>query len=251
MRTVNNAPLLAVLLASVAACSSQRDAAPEIRSVTSVGTITEDESAEVIAIVDHGKGPEHIEAGTLETIEGVVYGSFAKVGDDRWSLSVTWEMINAVTPLSFDGDLDLVAFAEFRSEWDVTTSEQAVLAFSCGNEQACDGACTSLLGDPDNCGECGEVCLGCNGGRCVDLAPCRASSNNLDGDSLDDRCQSIMQGSCNPAPFETYGNAVIVFYGNSQCTGQHLVHTSNDFDCDEALDWPATDWYRVMCSEGS
>lgn len=54
-----------------------------------------------------------------------------------------------------------------------------------GDAVYCDGVCTFLNVDPDNCGDCGIVCGGstpyCNQGMC---SPCRPGTADCDGDGV-------------------------------------------------------------------
>lgn len=116
---------------------------------------------------------------------------------------------------SGDGDGD--------GDGDLTCSE---------GQEICDGACTNLDTDRQNCGECGESCAGgtvCEDGACV--ANCSEDRNECDGGCADIQTDPEHCGECgNACDFAGAAGACVA----GECA---FVFCQEGFeDCDD-LDW--------------
>ncbi|MGQ0504145.1 MAG: hypothetical protein ACT4TC_02400, partial [Myxococcaceae bacterium] len=68
------------------------------------------------------------------------------------------------------------------------------------NQDVCDGQCTILTIDHQNCGSCGKACADgeiCNAGQCA--VTCQAPQKNCDGQCKDVRNDSQNCGACGTA----------------------------------------------------
>jgi len=108
----------------------------------------------------------------------------------------------------------------------------------------CDGACINVAVDPDNCGDCGEVCTGnqvCSGGTCTNSCPPGLTA--CDNTCVDTNTDSQYCGDC---PGETCPDGQGCVNGNcepkldlgdppAQCAGFESPLVVNDGSSDTCL----------------
>jgi hypothetical protein len=113
--------------------------------------------------------------GTLVDETGAIqYGAFQSGAEKgSFGLSLTWDAIGQVQPLTFMTTDQRTFVAQFFTSDGAKASKTVMLTFTCDGKSACDGACYDLTSDEHNCGTCGHVCdysLGqptCDTGVCV------------------------------------------------------------------------------------
>ena len=149
---------------------------PQIISLLSnVSTITEGESVTFTAIVTDADGISDVIGGTLTSEDGTAaYGAFA-TGDQEGSyeLVLSWAQMHQVTPIEFDAPTMRNLVASFFDQAGHSVTKALAVTLTCGDIQACDGACVDKSTNVDNCGACGHWCAGstrdnadCNLGKC-------------------------------------------------------------------------------------
>jgi hypothetical protein len=171
--------LLATLLATVA-CSSlpqnhsdpdastgsdaASDTAPKIVSLSStVSSITAGGSFTIVAVVTEPTGLSNLAGGKLTSDDGTVtYGAFVAVSPGTYSLTITWDQVNAGQPINFVGKVTSSFRATFYDTTGASTSQAMPVMLYCGAgadpDAACAGRCTRLDSTTE-CGACNAQCV--------------------------------------------------------------------------------------------
>lgn len=164
------------------------------------------ESAVFSAVLTDPDGIDDLIGGSLKDPDsGAAYGTFATdAGEGAYSLTLTWDAINAVHPIEGKGGASIVFRAEFFDQGGHAATQDVTLMFECMAETAidvCDGDCTETDVDYENCGSCGRACDAagpdvtreCHEGKCayyaysdeVTTATCSAYCTSLGGLACD------------------------------------------------------------------
>jgi hypothetical protein len=134
--------------------------------------ITENGDLVFTAQVTDPDGLDDLVGGLLKTADGLgVYGPFAQISEGTFQIYVTWDAIHGVQPIEFTEATPRTFLAEFLDADSLTATSTVDVVLTCGDDGACDGVCTPLDDDEDNCGSCDFACEGvaaCVDGRCVD-----------------------------------------------------------------------------------
>lgn len=138
---------------------------------TNVAKITAGESVIFTAVLTDPDGVDDIVGGTLSDTTGMIgYGPFVAAGEDgTYSISLSWDAVHQAEPIEFEGmDLIRVFRAEFYDQAANKVSKDVNLTLMCAEGSACDGVCTDIMANVDNCGGCGAACEGgCMDGKCA------------------------------------------------------------------------------------
>ncbi|MBT3220879.1 MAG: hypothetical protein HN348_17485 [Proteobacteria bacterium] len=160
----------------------ETDLAPVIKIFeATVDSITEGDQVEFVARVTDVDGQEDLQGGMLKSIDGLVYGTFAQVGDSvEWKVSLDWDIIHDIEPILFD-EYDVRVFvAEFRDKSKKQATAELELELHCDGRPACDGYCGMAGTNNSDCNvagwqECVEVQAQANF-NCADVC----SQSNMD-----------------------------------------------------------------------
>lgn len=233
---------------------------PDIDFEDSSLRLTDVRGVDIIALVDHPKGDDFVASGRLLLRDGTEVASFQNVVANQWVVPLDWEMLNAVETIVTEGDyqwgntedepLDLSLIAVFVTDKDVEATETLNIEVECAAGVSCDGTCIDLENDPENCGECGNVCESCALGECVGPAPC-VLGETYDDMNMDDVCWDLMGGYCEPTNFDGTPNVIVAAYRDSACEGTpDLIQDGYDgwFDCYATVSWQSGVYIRPMCT---
>lgn len=125
---------------------------------TTVTELTDGETVTFGAIVTDPDGVEDILGGQLtDPDENVVYGNFASGGGGSYSLELSWSELHDTLAIDTEGRTRAFK-ARFVDSVDQTDDELVDLTLSCDDLTLCDGICTDLESDNQNCGSCGKLC---------------------------------------------------------------------------------------------
>ena len=126
------------------------NSAPTVSLSVAPATINEEGSATFRAVVTDPDGAQDIQGGVLRDEMGsVTYGSLARAADGSYSLTITWDQLNAVAPITFTAPHGVVFEAQFSDSADHVGTARATLMLSCSN--GC-GATNGICG-------CGSICM--------------------------------------------------------------------------------------------
>lgn len=155
---------------SIESESESEPSSPVIESlVVDPPSLTAGQSVTFTAVVSDPDGD--ISGGVLfDLAANKTYGTFAEIDDNTYAVTLTWDEINAVDPITFNDDSDRAFRAQFTDETDLTAMMMAFLTLTCNGQASCEGTCTELGTEDDNCGACPVVCQGdafCKQGSCV------------------------------------------------------------------------------------
>lgn len=145
---------------------------PEILSLTSNrSTLTEFDSATLSAVVTDPDGVSDVIGGVLlDPVSGDTYGNFASASAGAFQMSVSWNVLNPVSPINFTTSTTRTLRARFFDQAGNDVFGDVVVTLACDDDDsACDGQCGSercngscLTGEDffsdDNCGGCGNAC---------------------------------------------------------------------------------------------
>lgn len=166
----------------VAACTSNppssppvppSDSAPQILTLgTNATTLDERDHLVITAVVTDADGVGDLIGGDLDDPDtGGTYGAFAtSATEGAYQLSLAWSAIEAVRPIDTGiGGGMRVFHARFFDQAGNTAEQSATVMLHCSMSgyALCQGQCTDLQTDPENCGKCGvTVAEGteCHGG---------------------------------------------------------------------------------------
>ncbi len=214
---------------------------------TTVAQITQGESVTFGAIVTDPDGAGDILGGQLTSRDGALtYGNLVSGGGGAFSLELTWTELHGTQAIASDGEQ-----RRFRARFVDSAAHEdegfVDLTFTCAGQDLCDGVCTNLETDGQNCGSCGNLCP--NGGTCTSvgcdpvLTPCFYIPDTWD--TCDERCAALgetcVQGGCD-------GHTVYSGPTNPICTD--FPSEVNGVGCGDSLFGvlPGMD-YRCCCSD--
>jgi hypothetical protein len=138
---------------------------------TNVTTLKQNETVIFSAVVTHPEGLDHIAGGTLTDASGAIqYGAFGS-GTQKggYSIELSWGEINQSEPINFASSDQRAFVAQFFDTDGRRSTKSITLTLSCDGKAACNGVCTDVTSDINNCGSCGNVCptaQKCNAGVC-------------------------------------------------------------------------------------
>lgn len=134
---------------------------------TNVTQLTFGETIRFVAVLTHPAGLDHLVGGHLSaTSQNVQYGAFQATTQGSYQLDLTWAQINQAVPITFTAEEQRTFVAQFFDLAGHSTTQSVVIRLHCGGKAACDGVCTDLSTDNNNCGVCGamvappRVCIG-------------------------------------------------------------------------------------------
>jgi hypothetical protein len=175
---------------------------PQFLSLESdVGTLYENGSAYITAVLTDPDGAGDIVSGTLADQDGGSYGSFFASGQPgAFQIDVSWSAINEAGSIDFDygSSMTRTFIAEFVDAEGHTSSKNLSIDLACSSGwEGCDGNCFDTMYDDYNCGTCGHECAS---DLCVIDASCSAGScsagEQVDCSWMDSGCTT---GACNPS----------------------------------------------------
>jgi hypothetical protein len=116
-------------------------------------------------------GMEDVPGGELTDDKGNVYGAIKGVGVDTFAIELTWEQINTISELTFDGNTSRTFTATIADQRGQSDSMDVTVDFQCFEEEnSCAGECSNL-DVTEHCGACFSPCPGtdeCVQGECSD-----------------------------------------------------------------------------------
>lgn len=143
---------------------------PEILSLTTNrSTLDERGSATISAVVTDPDGVADVIGGVLlDPVSNDTYGSFFAASAGAFQISVSWNELNPVRRIEFNGSTSRTVRARFFDQAGNEAFADVAFTLACSEaETACDaqcgaercgGACVSDFSDDDNCGSCGHAC---------------------------------------------------------------------------------------------
>jgi hypothetical protein len=138
------------------------DAGPEILSLSqTVSSMTQGGSFTVVAIVGDPQGLSNLAGGQLVSASGAVLGAFVAEGQGTYSLTLSWDALNASSPINFTGQASVTNRATFADVQGRTASQDLPITLYCGTGAAPDAACAGRCVDLtslDTCGSCTTSC---------------------------------------------------------------------------------------------
>lgn len=225
--------------------------APTILSLsTNVGSLTQGESVTITAVVTDPQGISDLIGGQLQDSGGGTYGAFTTSSDEgSYALTLSWDAMAAVSPITFDGEGSRTVVAVFYDQAGNEASEELTLRLTCETGTACDsvcgmgecgGSCVDLANDEANCGECGHTCRSgvCATGRCGEWSDCfdQRTSSDYWYSSADDICARF-GGEC-----VEYGGYVRKDWETLSCGGYdepdtrcNVINNSTSYDGGQVL----------------
>jgi len=208
---------------------------------TNITTMTQSDILTFSLILNHPNGVHDILGGTLMDPDGGTYGTFvATTTTGAYTLSLTWPIIDIARRIEFPaGGANRVFRATFFDTAGNTAVKDFTIKLVCSNasHSACNGKCTSVQTDIDNCGQCGKKCspptdwwtATCSNSKCVDW-----TCSNVD--RLQD-CNSV----CSAIGKVCFAESrLYLSYRNPNCEGSY----TNSFD---AICTRTTGNHSVMC----
>ncbi len=122
-------------------------------------SLSEGETIKFTAVVLDADGLEDIAGGLLRTLEGDnVYGAFTQVSGGTFEYATSWDELHSAIPIEFTEDTSRTFVAEFTDNGGLKGSATIEVLLTCDGFGACDGVCTDLSDDPNNCQGCGVSC---------------------------------------------------------------------------------------------
>jgi hypothetical protein len=183
---------------------------PQILSLsTNVNRITESESFRISAIVTDPDGIDDLIGGELVNEQGASLGTFStNAQEGAYEMIVSWADIDDSDPIELYADLDRPLLARFYDVAGHTAQRIVTITLYCQEGAACDGHCTDVTEDVDNCGVCGDVCNdvpslygpACSSGACVAETSCVPAGPQ----DCDDICAFSGLGACVELPYYNY-----------------------------------------------
>jgi hypothetical protein len=176
---------------------------------TNVVEVTQGETITFAAVLTDPDGIDDLIGGSLASASGsVTYGAFATNGQEgAYSLTVSWDQINATSPFRFTVEESRSFTASFFDVAGNKATQTIDVRFHCSGYAGCDGTCVDLqTGDLvegwlfEHCGECGTTCDGCIAGECArweecrllqGAATCNAVCAGMGKDCDDDACGAV------------------------------------------------------------
>jgi hypothetical protein len=158
------------------------DAGPRILTFgTDVQSIAPGEAVRFVALVTHPNGLDKLVGGRLtDPTHMVNYGAFAADNQGSYSLDVSWDQLNRVTPVMFEVSESRMFIGEFFDRDGRTASQPGAVTMTCNGKTGCSGACVDLMTDVNNCGRCGNKLPpveSCQSGKpVIEWSPCTIRS---------------------------------------------------------------------------
>jgi hypothetical protein len=183
------------------------------------------------ATVSHPDGLAEIVGGTLENADvGTIYGAFQQTAGGTFTVLLTWDQINAATPIDQGRD-DVYTFeAVFRDNAGSIARRDIGLGMDCEGLDACDGTCVDWTADGTNCGGCGVTCgvqEACLAGSCnvVSWSPCFLPKDMTCAVACNELGMTCVEDGCG-------GYTYAYFYSVSDCVAND-VGFQTESPCDE------------------
>jgi len=198
---------------------------------TNVSQLSAGQSVTFSAVLTDPDGIDDLIGGTLMSAdESITYGAFTTSGQEgSYTLTLTWDQIDATDPLSFVGETNRVFAARFfDAAGHATTRTKSIRFFCTTGTGACNGVCYDLQSDETHCGNCQTTCSGayqeCVTGQCkcvgeTDSDHCYADYHDCNMDTWTDRCGVSRPGACGCGS------------SGSCCNYQCVDVTSNENNC--------------------
>jgi hypothetical protein len=208
----------------IAACSSRSPVStdatvsvdagdtPVILSLTStVSEITANGSFTVVAVVTEPTGLANLVGGKLTNGDGTVtYGAFIATTQGTYSLTISWNQLDAIAPIAFDGATMMTFRATFYNAAGHSVSQDLAIRLYCGSGAAPDAACSGQcvqLDTTTRCGSCGAGCATSTSDLSVSSVTCAApgscqlqgelrtlDATHFPNDSCDSTCAAAAPG---------------------------------------------------------
>lgn len=224
-----------------------------LQFLTNVNTITEGESVTFTAVVTDPDGVDDVIGGSMTSPDGAIgYGAFATSGEEgAYSLTLSWAQLHQAQAIGFETPSIPRTFrAEFFDQAGKSASKTVDITLDCDDglrvtPAACDGACTDLDSDDDNCTHCGTTCLKeHNAGGCEDSA-CKPTFQNCAEEDLFMNCaeqcvaigESCVVGGCS--------NQTSLGFQEPMCTDDS--DSNYDHPCDEQAYHLYEEFYFSCC----
>ncbi len=187
-------------------------------ATVSAPRLTEGEMVGFNAVVTHTGGIDRLLGGTVATIGGTTLGSMTAEAPGTYSLTVSWDDIHAAEAIEFDAPVTRSFVMKFFDIAGAMAETRVSLELHCAGGAACEGSCTDLDSDPDNCGSCRRSCdlggtsvTGCTMGSCVLVAgtgsrvSCATACGRL-GHSCSNLCEftTLCSGGCSGPTLSSY-----------------------------------------------
>jgi hypothetical protein len=174
-------------------CGTSGDAPKILTMSTNVMTLDEHGTLAITVVVTDPQGIDDVIGGTLvDPMSGASYGAFAtSAAEGAYELKLAWGELNAVraidTPAA-GAKRDLLArfFDQAGHSAEETTS--VLLHCSITGDGTCEGMCTDLANDPQNCGMCGVKVA--DGQQCKNGHPTCASGPENTVAACSDGCDN-------------------------------------------------------------
>lgn len=173
-------------------------------------TLSPDAPILFTAIVTHPGGLDEIVGGTLETTATAsTYAAFNETAGGTFTVSLTWDMVNAVSLLTGPRDGDLTFDAVFFDNEGNSASASVDLMLECNGIDMCSGQCVDWSSDPLNCGGCEAPCgpdALCSSGECnvPALSPCFYPEDMTCAEACADLGQICVENGCNGGTYAWY-----------------------------------------------
>ncbi len=216
--------------------------APVLRALASdVASITEDEQAQITAVVDDPQGTADLLGGTLESEDGATFGPFLATGPGTFAFALAWDALDATAPIELAPGRS--STRTLRARFVDTAGHEVVgeleLELHCGALAACDGHCLDTLENSDDCGGCGVVCEPPPGeGAEVDACVAGSCATRVCG-PIDVTCTEVCgaQGmacvvGC-AAEFGTDAWVAVMMHDDAACGDESYGTT--EFDCETTV----------------
>ena len=203
---------------------------PNILSISSNLTrMTDDDVLNIVAIVTDPDGIEDLIGGELIAEDGASYGAFATSAQEgAYEIVLTWSDLDTVRTIEFEGDLARRFGVRFYDVAGHVVDQEYVVDLYCDSGAACDGSCTDLTADEQNCGSCGRTCDdtqfadSCQQSSCVVTSEC-TNERLL---SCDEVCSAQGLGPCVEASWDYWNVGVGVSAWDPQCSETSSLLTS-------------------------
>lgn len=195
---------------------------------TNVQSLTEGESVTFTAVVTDPDGIDDVIGGTLSDGNGHYYGAFATTGQEgAYALTVSWAQIDQLQAINLNTNVTSTRNfeVEFYDQAGHSVQQATTVTVTCKGVAGCDGHCTDLSKDVQNCGTCGHACaagVACFKGQCAALSQCSYPPNstcNLVCSTVGKTCADLCNGGIGG-----------ITYGTTTCGG-----TASNVYCSTSL----------------
>jgi hypothetical protein len=219
----------------------------------SVTSITEGDSVTFTATIVDPDGPSDVVSATMTSTDTMaVFGELTSDGDEVFSLTLSWEDLHAVEPITFYDDVIWSFTLTATDSTDLSNVAMTTLKLTCSVQDACDGVCVDTLTSNEHCGTCGTTCNVDGGGGCAD-GTCAAALHDCIDNTVTDceqYCASVgetcVQGGCDTATY--------VIYDDDQTCADYTAAVAQGTACNQAINWNlnmGSNVARCCCTDGA